>query len=63
MASKIVNNQERHDWVEYPVQDDVRLEVYWRRTRVVVDPQPLYISMMTRFCGSTVLAVTRAIVM
>ena len=33
MASKTVNNQERHDWVEYPIQDNVRLEVYWRDDR------------------------------
>ena len=33
MATKVVNNQERFDWVEYPVQDDVRLEVYWRSDR------------------------------
>ena len=33
MATKVVNNQERFDWVEYPVQDDVRVEVYWRSDR------------------------------
>ena len=33
MATKVVNNQERFDWAEYPVQDDVRLEVYWRSDR------------------------------
>ena len=33
MATKVVNNQERFDWIEYPVQDNVRLEVYWRSDR------------------------------
>ncbi|MBV7339724.1 hypothetical protein KFU94_68230 [Chloroflexi bacterium TSY] len=33
MTSKIVDNQERHDWIEYPIQDNVRLEVYWREDR------------------------------
>ena len=28
-----MNYQRRNDWVEYPIQENVRLEVYWRDDR------------------------------